>query len=73
MIFVMAARRARCADGAKRRAGMTAPEAEQDIPLGQRLYDRPFLLLAFGLVVMFVFYTIWGLVEVMSLPQAPLP
>lgn len=48
-------------------------EESREIPLGQRLYDRPFLLLAFGLVVMFVFYTIWGLIEVISLPQAPLP
>jgi hypothetical protein len=44
-----------------------------EIPFGQRLYDRPFVLLAFGLVVMFGFYTIWGLVEIMSLPQATLP
>jgi len=43
------------------------------IPLGQRLFERPFLLLLLGLVVMFGFYTIWGLVEVMSLPEAPLP
>lgn len=44
-----------------------------EVPLGQRLFDRPFLLLLLGLVVMFGFYTIWGLVEVMLLPQAPLP
>jgi hypothetical protein len=43
------------------------------IPLGQRLFERPFLLLLLGLVVMFGFYTIWGLIEVMSLPEAPLP
>ena len=46
---------------------------DKDIPLGQRLYDRPFLLLIAGLVVMFGFYTIWGLFEVLSLPQAELP
>lgn len=44
-----------------------------DIPLGQRLFDRPFLLLAFGLAVMVVFFTLWGLWEINSLPQAPLP
>ena len=42
-------------------------------PLGQRLLDRPFLLLVAGLVVMFGFYTVWGLVEVLSLPRAALP
>lgn len=48
-------------------------EERTDIPLGQRLLDRPFLLLAAGLVVMFAFYTIWGLVEILSLPRAALP
>jgi hypothetical protein len=46
---------------------------EEEIPLGQRLYDRPFLLLIAGLVVMAVFYTGWGLWEILSLPPAPLP
>jgi hypothetical protein len=43
------------------------------IPLGQKLADSPFLLLIAGLVTMFGFYTIWGLIEIMSLPQATLP
>ncbi len=47
--------------------------AGEEIPAGQRLYDRPFLLLAFGLAVMFGFYTFWGLIEIMTLPQATLP
>jgi hypothetical protein len=45
----------------------------EEIPLGQRLYDRPFLLLAVGLVIMLVFYTGWGLWEVLKLGVAPLP
>ena len=45
----------------------------EEIPLGQKLFNRPFLLLVFGLAVMFVFYTIWGMVEIMNLPQATLP
>jgi hypothetical protein len=44
-----------------------------DVPLGQRLYDSPFLLLVAGLVVMVVCYTLWGLWEILTLPQAPLP
>ena len=39
----------------------------------QKLMDSPFLLLAAGLIVMFVFYTIWGLIEILTLPQAQLP
>jgi hypothetical protein len=46
---------------------------EREIPLGQRLLERPFLLLVAGLVVMFSFYTIWGLFEILSLPKATLP
>jgi hypothetical protein len=43
------------------------------VPLGQRLCERPFLLLAVGILIMAVFYTGWGLVEIASLTQAPLP
>jgi hypothetical protein len=43
------------------------------IPIGQRLFDNVFLLLAAGLLVMVLVYTGWGLVEVLSLPPAPLP
>ena len=43
------------------------------IPLGQRLFDRPFLLLAAGLVVMILFYTGWGLWEIFSMPAGNLP
>lgn len=53
-----------------------APRSDQkdsEIPLGQRLFDRPFLLLVAGIVVMVVFYTAWGLWEVLSLPTATLP
>ena len=49
-----------------------APAAPQ-VPLGQRLMDNPFLLLVLGLVVMVVFYTGWGLWEILSLTPAPLP
>ncbi len=44
-----------------------------DVPLGQRLMDNPILLLVLGMVIMLVFYTGWGLWEILSLPQAPLP
>jgi hypothetical protein len=50
------------------------PEPDHEpIPLGQRLYDSPFLLLVAGIVIMVVFYTGWGLWEVLSLETAPLP
>lgn len=46
---------------------------EKQRPLGQRLFDSPFLLLAAGLIVMIAFYTLWGIIEVMTLPHATLP
>jgi hypothetical protein len=54
----------------RERDGSDAPEK---IPLGQRLLDSPFLLLIAGIVVMFVFFTGWGMFEIATLPQAPLP
>ena len=43
------------------------------VPLGQRLYDSPFLLLVLGIAVMAILFTGWGLWEVLTLPQAELP
>ena len=50
-----------------------APVPGEPIPLGQRLFDNVFLLLGAGLLVMFLFYTGWGLWEILSLPDGPLP
>lgn len=50
------------------------PPAEAEAtPLGQRLFDNPWLLLVSGIVVMLVLYTGWGLWEILSLTPAPLP
>jgi hypothetical protein len=43
------------------------------VPLGQRLFDNIFFLLAAGLVIMLVLYTAWGLWEITTLPPAQLP
>jgi hypothetical protein len=48
-------------------------DADEVPPLGQRLFDRPFLLLLAGLLVMFLFYTGWGMFEILSLPAGNLP
>ncbi len=42
-------------------------------PFWQKMFDNPWLLLFLGIGVMAVFYTGWGFVEVLSLPQATLP
>ena len=43
------------------------------IPLGQRLFDNMYLLLALGLAVMFVVFTGWGLWEILAMPTGTLP
>lgn len=48
-------------------------EGREQVPLGQRLFDNWWLLLLAGLAVMLITYTAWGLVEILTLPQAPLP
>ncbi|OGL08851.1 MAG: hypothetical protein A3I14_06625 [Candidatus Rokubacteria bacterium RIFCSPLOWO2_02_FULL_73_56] len=39
-------------------------------PLMQVVFDNIFLLLLIGIVVPVVFYTIWGLLEIASIPVA---
>jgi cytochrome c-type biogenesis protein CcmH/NrfG len=46
---------------------------EEEIPLGQRLFDSWFLLLVVGVVVVGVLYVGWGLYEIVSMPEATLP
>jgi hypothetical protein len=46
----------------------TTPEK---VPLAQVFFDNIFLLLVLGLAVPIVFYTIWGLLEIASIPLAP--
>lgn len=48
-------------------------QPDEPIPIGQKLYDNVFLLLALGLLVMFVVFTGWGLWEIYTLPPATLP
>lgn len=42
----------------------------EPIPIMQRILDDPFLLLAFGLVVPTVFYILWGVMEIITIPLA---
>lgn len=43
-------------------------EAPQRIPIMQRVLDNPFLLLFLGVTVPTVFYILWGLIELTSIP-----
>ena len=43
---------------------------DEAVPAMQQLLDNPFLLLFLGVVVPTVFYLVWGVMEIVSLPIA---
>lgn len=46
-------------------------EEEERIPAMQQLLDNPFLLLFIGVTMPTVFYIIWGIMEIVTIPIAP--
>ena len=40
------------------------------IPVMQKILDNPFLLLFLGVTIPTVFYVIWGVMEIVSIPIA---
>lgn len=48
-------------------------DAAEPIPLGQRLFDNMYLLLALGVLVMLIVFTAWGMYEILSMPKGTLP
>lgn len=53
---------------------MSTPETHDDdndpVPWMQQLLDNPFLLLFIGVFVPTMVYTVWGVVEILTLPLA---
>ena len=43
---------------------------DEPVPAMQQILDNPFLLLFLGVVVPTVFYIVWGVMEIVSLPIA---
>lgn len=43
---------------------------DSDIPLMQKILDNHFLLLFLGVTVPAVLYTVWGIVDILSIPLA---
>ena len=41
------------------------------VPIMQRILDNPFILLFIGVVFPAVFYIIWGIMELVTIPLAP--
>ena len=48
------------------------PDTQQSerVPIMQRIIDNPFLLLFIGVVFPTVFYVVWGIMELVSIPIA---
>ena len=46
-------------------------QQEERVPIMQRVLDNPFLLLFIGVVFPTVFYVIWGIMELVTIPLAP--
>ena len=49
----------------------TEGQEPEQIPVMQRVLDNPFLLLFIGITVPTVFYIIWGVMEIVTIPLAP--
>jgi hypothetical protein len=53
---------------------MNEPEVKESeierIPVMQKILDNPFLLLFIGVVVPTVFYILWGIMELITIPIA---
>jgi hypothetical protein len=58
------------ADHAESQAG--EKEKEERIPVMQQILDNPFLLLFLGITVPTVFYILWGVMEIATVPVTPL-
>jgi hypothetical protein len=46
------------------------PDASEPVPFMQRVLDNPFLLLFLGVTIPTVLYTLWGVMEIASIPIA---
>ncbi len=49
----------------------TGSPAAERLPVMQRLLDNPFLLLFLGVTIPTVFYVIWGVMEIVTIPISP--
>jgi len=50
---------------------ISSTEENVRVPIMQRIIDNPFILLFIGVVFPAVFYIIWGIMELVSIPIAP--
>ena len=49
---------------------MSDDDATGKVPLIQQLLDNPFLLLFIGVLIPMVVYTLWGVIDILTVPLA---
>jgi hypothetical protein len=49
---------------------MRDDNADEKVPLIQQLLDNPFLLLFLGVLIPMVVYTLWGVIDILTIPVA---
>ena len=45
-------------------------QGNEKIPLMQQLLDNPFLLLFIGVLIPMIVYTLWGVIDILTVPLA---
>jgi len=45
-------------------------QIEEKVPLVQQLLDNPFLLLFLGVMIPTIVYTLWGVIDILTVPLA---
>jgi hypothetical protein len=43
---------------------------DEKVPLMQQLLDNPFLLLFLGVLIPMIVYTLWGVIDILTIPLA---
>ena len=51
-------------------SGTHTDDPNEPVPMMQQLLDNPFLLLFIGVFVPMMVYTVWGVVDILTLPMA---
>lgn len=49
---------------------MSENDQNEKVPMMQQLLDNPFLLLFLGVLVPMVLYTLWGVIDILTIPAA---
>ena len=45
-------------------------DENEKVPLMQQLLDNPFLLLFLGVMIPMIVYTLWGVIDILTIPVA---